>query len=75
MNIEKIEVLRMLYHKRPTIPEMSDKVGKAYATIHKILQELVAAGLVEPPRRKGAARDYRITGEGIEYLRLNRYIK
>lgn len=75
MNIEKIEILKMLYDGRPTIPEMSERIGKAYATVHKLLQEMVVAGLVRPPRQKGAARDYRITLRGIGYLIENGYIK
>ncbi len=75
MNIVKIEMLRMLFNGRPTIPEMSEKTGKAYATVHKLLQELVATGMVQPPRFKGAARDYRITEDGIKYLKANKYIK
>jgi predicted transcriptional regulator len=75
MNITKIEILRMLYKGRPTIPEMSERVSKAYATVHKSLQELVEVGMVQPPRFKGAARDYRITEDGIKYLKTNKYIK
>ena len=74
MNIVKIELLRMLFQGRPTIPEMSDRTGKAYATVHKMLQELVASGMALPPRFKGAARDYRISEDGIKYLKLNKYI-
>ena len=75
MNIEKVTMLKMLYEGRPTIPEMSEQIGKAYATVHKALQEMVAAGLVSPPRYKGAARDYYITNKGYEYLKENGYVK
>lgn len=75
MNIEKITIMKMLYEGNPSIPEMSEKVSKAYATVHKHLRELVDQGLVSPPRQKGAARDYHITKEGLEYLKANGYVK
>lgn len=75
MDIEKIKMLKMLYDGRPSIPEMSEEIGKSYATVHKNLQELVDKKLVAPPRYKGAARDYHITMEGIEYLRQNGYLR
>ena len=75
MNIEKTEILIMLANGRPTITEMSEHIGKALATVHKLLQELVAVGLVKPPRHKGAARDYHITDLGKKYLIENGYMK
>ena len=75
MDIEKIEILRMLHNGRPTIPEMGNYIGKANATVHKLLQELVAAGLVTPPRFRGAARDYHISRAGFDYLVSNGYVK
>jgi DNA-binding IclR family transcriptional regulator len=75
MNLDKIEILKQLYEGRPTIPEMAKVIGKSYATVHKLLRELVVAGLVSPPRVKQAARDYHATKEGAQYLRENGYIK
>jgi predicted transcriptional regulator len=74
MDIEKVTIMKMLYEGNPSIPEMSEKVGKAYATVHKHLGELVEKQLVSPPRQKGAARDYHITEKGYEYLKANGYI-
>lgn len=74
MDILKIEIMKMLYSGRPTIPEMAKQIDKAFATVHKLLKELVQAGMVDPPRAKGAARDYHITAFGIKYLRENKYI-
>ena len=75
MEITKITIMMMLFEGRPSIPEMSERVNKAFATVHKDLQELVRKGLVKPPRFKGAARDYYVTPKGREYLRVNGYIK
>lgn len=74
MDILKIEIMKMLYEGRPTIPEMSNYIDKAFATVHKMLWELIKAGLVDPPRAKGAARDYHISPAGIAYLKENKYI-
>lgn len=74
MEIMKIEIMKMLYEGRPTIPEMAAHIGKAFATVHKLLQELIRAGMVDPPRVKGAARDYHITALGIKYLQENKYV-
>lgn len=74
MDILKIEIMKMLYEGRPTIPEMAGFINKAYATVHKLLQELVQAGMVDRPRVKGAARDYHITALGTNYLKENKYI-
>lgn len=71
MHIEKAIILKMLYEGNPSIPEMSKEVNKAYATVHKYLRELVDQNLASPPRSKGAARDYDITEEGLEYLKAN----
>ncbi|MGC9385016.1 MAG: winged helix-turn-helix domain-containing protein [Kosmotogaceae bacterium] len=71
MDIEKVVILKMLYEGNPSIPEMSEGVDKAYATVHKHLRELVDKELVSPPRTKGAARDYHITDKGYEYLKAN----
>lgn len=75
MRVEKIVILKLLSNGRPTIPEMAEEVGKANATVHKMLQELVEIGLVRAPRHKGAARDYRITSDGQKYLEQNGYIR
>ena len=75
MEIEKVLIMRMLYKGNPSIPEMSEEIKKAYATVHKHLGELVDRGLVSPPRYKGAARDYHITNAGAKYLLKNGYIE
>lgn len=75
MDIEKVSIMKMLYEGNPSIPEMSEVIEKAYATVHKHLGELVDKGLVSPPRYKGAARDYHITEAGVVYMKQNGYIK
>lgn len=75
MDVVKVIILKMLYEGNPSIPEMSEKVGKAYATVHKHLQELVEGGLASPPRSKGAARDYHITDKGYKYLKVNGFLR
>ena len=74
MNIEKITILKMLHEGRPTIPEIANVIKKANSTVHGLLQELVDIGYVSPPRKRGAARDYRITIKGLSYLKQNKYI-
>lgn len=75
MDIQKIVILQMLYKERPTIPEMAKAIDRSSGTVYNLLQDLVAVNLVTPPRKKGAARDYKITERGTKYLTENHYIK
>ncbi len=64
-------------NKRDSITEMADDTGLSVAGVHGKLTELEdpRLGLVNPPRKPGAARDRTLTDAGKEYLIANGYMR
>jgi len=69
-----IQIMQSLYKDNPTIPEIAEKVGKSWATVHGRLVDLERKGLVKPPRKPNAARDRTLTEAGEQYLEANGYV-
>lgn len=69
-----IEILQMFYKNNPSIPEISEKVGKSLGFVHGRIVELEKVGLITQQRKRNSARSRTLTKTGEEYLAVNGYI-
>lgn len=72
-DVNDITIMKAV-RERSTIPEMSERTGLGFATVHKRLQDLQDMNFVNPPRKPHAARDYTLTENGEDYLTASGFI-
>jgi len=74
LDVCNVEILVMLFTDNPTISEIAERVGRSVGGVHERLEDLEKQALVNPPRKKGAARDRQVTEKGELYLIENGYL-
>ena len=75
LSVTDVEIL-IGVNNRDSITEMSERTGLSVAGVHGRLEELQGPrlGMVNPPRKPGAARDRTLTDLGIQYLQANGHL-
>lgn len=73
-DVTDVEILVILYKDNASIPEIAKRVGRSFGGVHKRLERLEREGLVNPPRKRGAARDRQLTEHGKQFLIHNGYL-